>query len=145
MEEKTTFRHLIPIQIRLNDIDILGHVNNSNIMEYFDLGKLTYLKELGILNTLNHVNMWVIVHFDVDFHQQIFQDDTIFVGTRAVKIGKRSMEIEQKVLSHDGIAKCTCRTIMCCYDADRKCSMEIPEWAILIINDSINDTDNLLT
>ncbi len=27
-----------PIQIRFNDIDLLGHVNNTIIQEYFDFG-----------------------------------------------------------------------------------------------------------
>ena len=31
--------HTLPIQIRFNDVDQMGHVNNAVIMEYFDIGK----------------------------------------------------------------------------------------------------------
>lgn len=29
IESKPAFRHSIPVQMRFNDIDVLGHVNNS--------------------------------------------------------------------------------------------------------------------
>ncbi len=121
------FKHTIPIQIRLNDIDILGHVNNSNIMEYFDLGKILYFKTLGINITPQDAGNLVIVHFEVDFHQQIFHDDTILVGTRTVKIGEKSIHIEQKVFSNTGVEKCTCRTVVAGFDAKQNCSIVIPE------------------
>ena len=31
-----------PIQLRFNDIDQMGHVNNAVIMEFFDYGKMKY-------------------------------------------------------------------------------------------------------
>ena len=31
--------HRTDIQIRFNDVDQMGHVNNAVIMEYLDLGK----------------------------------------------------------------------------------------------------------
>ena len=36
------FRHVTPIQIRFNDIDVIGHINNNAYLEYMDLGKTAY-------------------------------------------------------------------------------------------------------
>ena len=33
------FRHTLPLQLRFNDIDLLGHVNNSVYFSFYDLGK----------------------------------------------------------------------------------------------------------
>ena len=42
IESKPAFRHSIPVQMRFNDIDVLGHVNNSVFFTYYDLGKSAY-------------------------------------------------------------------------------------------------------
>ena len=41
-DESPAFRHSLPIQMRFNDVDILGHINNSVYFGYFDLGKSAY-------------------------------------------------------------------------------------------------------
>ena len=40
------FHHSIPVQIRFNDIDMLGHVNNTVYFSFFDLGKARYFEEV---------------------------------------------------------------------------------------------------
>ncbi|MCF0212479.1 MAG: acyl-CoA thioesterase, partial [Bacteroidales bacterium] len=69
--------HSIPIQIRFNDIDQMGHVNNTIIMEYFDLGKSRYFHDAGIPVIPEEGDFCVmIVHLELDFKSQIhFHDD----------------------------------------------------------------------
>lgn len=38
------FRHRVPLQLRFNDIDMLGHLNNSVYVSFMDLGKAAYFK-----------------------------------------------------------------------------------------------------
>ena len=40
------FRHKVPVQIRFNDIDILGHLNNTVYFSFYDTGKAYYFKEI---------------------------------------------------------------------------------------------------
>ena len=37
------FFHRLPVQIRFNDVDRYGHVNNNAYFAYYDLGKQEYL------------------------------------------------------------------------------------------------------
>ena len=37
------YKHRIPIQIRFNDVDRYGHVNNNAYFAFYDLGKEDYL------------------------------------------------------------------------------------------------------
>ena len=46
------FKHLTDIQIRFNDIDMLGHLNNTMYFSYFDIGKADYFN--AIRRTDNH-------------------------------------------------------------------------------------------
>ncbi len=36
------FNHRLELQIRFNDIDMFGHLNNSVYLQFFDLGKMNY-------------------------------------------------------------------------------------------------------
>ena len=38
------FKHTLPVQLRFNDIDALGHVNNSIYFTFYDLGKPLFWK-----------------------------------------------------------------------------------------------------
>ena len=39
------FKHSVPVQLRFNDADALGHVNNSVYFTFYDLGKTEYFKK----------------------------------------------------------------------------------------------------
>jgi len=42
----SAFPHRIPVEIRFNDIDILGHVNNTVYFSFYDTGKAWYFKDI---------------------------------------------------------------------------------------------------
>ncbi len=58
--------HTTPIQIRFNDVDQMGHVNNAVIMEYLDLGKDAFFSGHGLSPTKSDFTV-MVVHYDVDF------------------------------------------------------------------------------
>lgn len=37
--EEIVFHHQLPIQLRFNDVDKFGHVNNTVYFSFYDLGK----------------------------------------------------------------------------------------------------------
>lgn len=46
----SNYRHHQPIQLRFNDIDMLGHVNNTLYFEYMDMAKTRYFHFNSIFN-----------------------------------------------------------------------------------------------
>ena len=40
--EEIQFNHTLPIQLRFNDVDKFGHVNNTVYFSFYDLGKTEY-------------------------------------------------------------------------------------------------------
>lgn len=104
--------HTLPIQIRFNDVDQMGHVNNAVIMEYFDLGKEAFFQANGMPPEKADFTV-MIVHFEVDFQSQIRFHDLIAVETEIESIGNKSLRVLQRVVATaDGRVCATCRTVM---------------------------------
>lgn len=40
--------HKLKVQLRFNDIDILGHLNNTVYFSLYDLGKARYMEDAGL-------------------------------------------------------------------------------------------------
>lgn len=122
MSEKET----LPIQIRFNDVDQMGHVNNAVIMEYFDLGKEHFFQHHGMPPEKADFTV-MIVHFEVDFLSQIRFHDTIAVETWVESIGNKSVHMKQRVVNTDDGHECAvCRTVLSGYRRSTGHSEPIP-------------------
>ena len=119
--------HILPIQIRFNDVDMMGHVNNAVIMEYFDLGKAAFFTAAGLPPEEGDFTV-MIVHLEVDFVGQIHAHDTIEVQTGVVRFGTKSITIEQKVVNQKtGQTYAVCQTVMSGYLRSEGRSAVIPD------------------
>ena len=119
--------HTTPIQIRFNDVDQMGHVNNAVIMEYLDLGKDTFFSSHGLSPTKSDFTV-MVVHYEVDFRSQIHYHDRIHVENEIEKIGNKSLTMMQRVVNTDTGTVCVeCRTVMAGYRRSTSSSAVIPD------------------
>ena len=119
--------HKTPIQIRFNDVDQMGHVNNAVIMEYLDLGKDAFFSGHGLSPTKSDFTV-MVVHYDVDFKAQIHYHDKIQVETSIERFGTKSLTMLQRVVNVDSDTICVeCRTVMAGYRRSTNRSEVIPE------------------
>lgn len=128
--DDTQYRHTLPIQLRFNDVDRFGHVNNTVYFSFYDLGKSDYFAQVcpGVDWAENGI---VTVHVQADFLAQIFATDNIAVQTAVTSIGTKSLTLAQRVvdLSTQEV-KCIGTSIMVAYNLKRHESMPIQEeWA----------------
>ncbi|MCQ2195377.1 MAG: acyl-CoA thioesterase [Paludibacteraceae bacterium] len=128
------FNHSVDIQIRFNDIDVLGHVNNTVQLTYFDFGKVKYFEAVK-----GEIINWgtsdiVIVHYDTDFYEPIFSGNKIVVKTKIYEIGNKSLKVIQVLQDTEtGHIKSTCRTVMCGFDIKTNTGIPISdEWRAMI-------------
>ena len=124
------FRHHMPLQMRFNDIDMLGHLNNSVYFTFMDLAKTRYFQAvLGDKLKWGEIGV-VVVNVNCDFCVPTFFDDEIEVETAVIAIGEKSLTLEQRVYSPaDGRVRCRCRTIMSGFNAKTLKSVPISdEW-----------------
>ena len=114
--EEIQFHHTLPIQLRFNDVDKFGHVNNSVYFSYYDLGKTEYFASV-----CPHVD-WerdaiVVVHIESDFYSQIYGTDHIAVQTAITEVGTKSFHLLQRVINtRTQEIKCTCTSVMVAFD-----------------------------
>lgn len=119
----------MPIQIRFNDLDALGHVNNSVYFSYADMGKFRYMEH--VLGPLNPGTVQaVIVNVGCDFFEPTKLDEQIEILTAVKSIGPKSLHVEQRVVSTTtGDTKCLIRTVLAGWDPQTGLSAPIAkEW-----------------
>ena len=118
-EETVVYRHVMPLQIRWNDVDKFGHVNNPVYFQYYDTAKTDYIASL-----CEGVN-WDKYAIEVKAGSHIA------VRTRVKHVGNKSFHLDQEVIDADSEeVKCHCLSVMVLYDLEEQKSILIPEkWA----------------
>ena len=117
----------LPIQIRFNDVDQMGHINNAVIMEYLDLGKDAFFSSRGLPPSKGDFTV-VIVHYEVDFKRQIHYNDHICVETAIERFGTKSLTMLQRVVDRESGDVCVeCRTVLSGYRRSTGSSAVIPD------------------
>lgn len=135
MEEGSQlFKHFSPVQIRFNDIDILGHVNNAVHQYYFDIARLEYFRDV-----FQEVVDWkeealVLASITIDYVQPILIDDAIEVSTSINHIGNKSIRMMQEILDRDTREiKSSSRSVLVAYHNRLKSAIPVPErWKVKI-------------
>lgn len=125
--EEIVFHHTLPIQLRFNDVDKFGHVNNTVYFTYYDLGKAEYF--ISAYPTIDFEKEGVVVvHIEANFLSQIVATNRIAVQTAVTEIGNKSMVMVQRVVDMDtNEVKCVCKSILVAFDLEKHDSIEIPE------------------
>lgn len=125
--EEIKFKHTLPLQIRFNDVDKFGHVNNTVYFSFYDLGKTEYFASV-CPNVDWEKDAIVVVHIDVDFLTQIYGSDHVAVQTAVTEIGTKSFQLAQRVIDlESGEVKCICRSVMVTFDLENHESKALTE------------------
>ena len=123
-----TFHHSYPLQLRFNDIDSLGHVNNSVYFTFYDLGKSRYFETVKKQSIDWRKADVVIANVNADFLSPIYSYEQVAVETCCVEIGNRSFKLMQRIVNTTtGEVKGICRTIMVGFDVEAGVSAPISD------------------
>ncbi len=111
------FRHSAPVQLRFNDVDVLGHVNNTVYFSFYDTGKACYFNDVnGRPTDWKHVDT-VIANVDCAYLAPIVFGEEIEVLTACTAIHDKSFRMLQMIREKNtGQPKSVCETVMVCFD-----------------------------
>jgi acyl-CoA thioester hydrolase len=139
MERNNEFHHVLPLQIRFNDVDKFGHVNNTIYFQFYDTAKTDYIATVCKGVDWEKLAI-VVVKIEAEFVSQIKGNDHIAGRTRIVKIGNKSFHLEQDVIDIDTQeVKSRCLSVMVLYDLEHQQTIPLPdEW-----RKAISDYDGL--
>ncbi|MBA99993.1 MAG: thioesterase [Saprospirales bacterium] len=125
------FRFELPIQMRWNDLDPLGHVNNAIFITYFEYGRSQYmLKASSIWDWTK--NMFLIGDVQAVFHKELtllHTDARVLVRTHS--FGNKSFVLEYAVCSgskDNPILHSHGKTTQIMFDTKSRSTIEIPQW-----------------
>ncbi|WP_439181871.1 acyl-CoA thioesterase [Carboxylicivirga taeanensis] len=127
---ETTFYHSTPIQIRFNDIDGLGHVNNSTIQEYFDLGRMHYMQDVLSGQIFKGDETLIVANINTDFLSPIYLKNKMEVKTAITRLGTKSLNMVQQVINSDSKeVKAICKSVMVAFHKINENAIELKaEW-----------------
>lgn len=112
-QKPLNFYHILPIQVRFNDIDRLEHVNNSVYQQYYDLGKLSYFDEVLQEHMDWNVEGLVLASITIEFLISIKKYEKIEVRSKVYEIGNKSLKMRQDIYNHTtGQIAATSKSIM---------------------------------
>ena len=121
-------KHSVDIQLRFNDTDALGHVNNSTYFSFYDLGKSEYFRTVRGSSIFEQDIDIVVAHAEVDFIEPVFLTDQIAVQTEVNRMGNKSFSLQQQIIDlKTNNIKCKCTTVMVGYDFHAKRTIPISE------------------
>lgn len=119
----------VDLQIRFNDIDILGHLNNTVYFSFYDTGKAYFFEHL--MRPYGGIN-WkkvesVIANVDCAYAAPIYFGEEIEVWTRCMSVHEKSFRIQQVIVEkRTRQVKSACETVMVSFDPETKESKEVP-------------------
>jgi acyl-CoA thioester hydrolase len=87
------------IQVRFNDTDANGHLNNATYATYSEYARILFLNDVAGLN--DHL---ILAHLSLDFIKQVKLGEEVKVTTKVKKLGNSSMTLYQEVLASGNIA-----------------------------------------
>lgn len=123
------FKVRTAIQIRFNDIDGLGHVNNSVYSQYFDQGRMHYFQQLNNGNPVDwHEARLIIASTHTEFLKPIFLNEQPDVLTTVYKLGNKSLKMFQQLSDKvTGEIKATCKSVMVGFDPNSGSAIVLPD------------------
>jgi acyl-CoA thioester hydrolase len=121
------YQFSLPIQVRFNDVDIMGHVSNTVYQNYYDAGKMDYFDH--VLPDLDYITIGVVgASIKIDYLLPIYMRYKIDVETRIAILGRKSFTMEHRLVNKNtGELLSTCTAVIVCYDMKENKSRVIPE------------------
>ena len=114
IEAQYPFKRNTQVQLRFNDVDALGHVNNSVYFQFFDLAKTDYFKGLNVQADIDWRRPTVIIaNVNCSFLKPTLFNEPVEVLTQCSHLGNKSLTLLQHVVnSETRELKATCATVM---------------------------------
>lgn len=125
-----TFRHQTLIQVRFKDVDMMGHVNNSNHITYFEMARVNYFNEI-IAETIQWNSQGIILaHMEIDYKQPLLLTDEVRVYSRVSKFGNSSFEFKYCITRKDKTGEhlaATGKSVQVCFDYNQSKAIAVPK------------------
>ncbi len=120
------YTYEVDVDVRLRDIDFMGHVNNAIYSTYLEQARAGYFAEV-LGESLVDADT-VLANLTIDYVAPIDADDRVTVALRVSELGESSLPMAYEIRAN-GQRAATARTVQVIVDREQGCSRPIPsEW-----------------
>jgi acyl-CoA thioester hydrolase len=132
MEPLTAFRHSTPVQIRFNDMDAFGHINNAIYLTYLEEARIKFLDDLIHWDYEKSKQAIIMARVEIDFKIPGHFKDELFILTRCSHVGTKSFTLDYEIVknvSGEKIVIASATTVVVMFNYEMKKTIEVPvEW-----------------
>lgn len=101
------FSHQYHEKLRFRDTDMLGHINNSVYMSFFEQARIEILFNQN-QRLDKEGSVFVVAHIAIDFFNELLWPNKIIIGSSITQFGRSSMHLTQAIFQGQTcIAKAT--------------------------------------
>ena len=124
--EEMEFRFRHPVEVRFRDIDIGGHAHHGEALVYIEEGRSAYWRRVVGRPGLHDID-YILAEAHVRYHARVLWPDTLDVGVRVVRLGKKHFEMAYEVRSPERGRLVTASTVQVMFDYGAGVTKRIPD------------------
>lgn len=98
-ERPTRLVTSLDLQLRFGDTDALGHINNAVYASYAEVGRLDFIRRLGL-----PPGGFILARLAMDYRLQVTLHDRCRITTEVARVGRSSITMRQVVHANDEVA-----------------------------------------
>lgn len=114
------------IQVRFSDLDIMGHVNNSVYLSYFEYARVHYFGQLLGTDWNWKTDGVLLVRNEVEYLRPVLLNDTPEVTIYTEEIGTKSFTLRYEI-HVGGVVTTKGLSVLVCYNAQANQTIAVPE------------------
>jgi acyl-CoA thioester hydrolase len=128
------YRHVYAQEVAFRDLDVFGHVNNAVYLTYIENARIGYARQVLGIESLEGL-LLIVASVKVDFRSRANLGETLEIGSRTTRVGKKSFDLEHEIRSQDGRLVAEVSTTLVAFDYDADTTMPVPpDWRERIEN-----------
>jgi acyl-CoA thioester hydrolase len=122
------FNFRLPMQVRFNDLDFLGHVTNAVYQFYYSQAGTQYFNNIILQKRPVGDEAIVMATITIDYLKSVLYNSPIAVETRVCAIGRKSFSFASQIIDLDsGELYSKARWVEVCFSRSRQETLLLPE------------------
>ncbi len=124
--------NLIQFRVRYGETDQMGYVYHGNYAEYFEMGRLEWLRKLGISykKMENTGIMLPVISLNINYKKPAKYDDLLTLKTKLTKKPLARIEFEYELFNEDKELLTTAKTTLVFIDMKTNRPTKAPEYLL---------------
>lgn len=122
----------ISFRVRYGETDQMGVVYHGNYLQYLEMGRVEWLRDLGISYKDMEENgiKLPVISAQLKYHKSAAYDDRITVNTRIKKMPQVKIEFDYEILDENGVLLVQAHTVLAFMNKETNKPMACPEYLL---------------